>query len=83
MKCRKGDLAIVLQGPLVGAIVKVLRCAGTLTMSDGEVLVNAWQTHHSSNNPNWDYFKEDRYLLPIRPGDLKETEERISEKEGD
>lgn len=74
LRGRKGDLAILLEGPRIGAIVKVLKYVGALTLSDGQVLVNAWQTHHSSNEPDCDYFKEDKYLLPIRPGELAESE---------
>ena len=74
LKCRKGDLAIVLIGPNAGLLVDVAKYCGTIEMSDGQVLINAWQVKHPSDDPDIDYFREDKYLLPIRPGDLEESE---------
>ena len=75
LRCRKGDLAILLSdGPSAGFIVDVVKYYGTVEMEDGEVLVNAWHIRHPSDEPGWQFFTEDQYLLPIRPGDLDETE---------
>lgn len=74
VRCRKGDLAIRLEGRGMGQIVEVVEYYGTVTIDSGEVLVNAWHVQHPSDDPDTDYFKEDKYLLPIRPGDLDKSE---------
>ena len=73
-KCRKGDLAILLFGPCAGYIVDVVEYYGTVAMDNGEVLVNAWHIRHSSDDVDTEYFREDKHLSPIRPGDLDENE---------
>jgi hypothetical protein len=74
LKCRKGDIAIILEGPCVGFVVDVVEYYGVSEMTDGEVLTNAWHIKHHTDDPDWNYFKEDKCLLPIRPGDLDESE---------
>lgn len=54
----------------------VVEYAETVTMDDGEVLTRAWHIKHPSDEPNVLFYKEDKYLLPIRPGDLDETQEQ-------
>jgi hypothetical protein len=76
-RCRKGDLAMHITGPDVGRIVDVIEHFPIVKMKDGQILLDAWQVKHSDhvNSPNLNFFKEDKDLLPIRPQDLKETEE--------
>lgn len=74
LRCRKGDLAILLEGRFTGYIVDVVEYYPTVELSDGEVLVNAWHIRHPSDEPGVQYFKLDKYLLPIRPGELAESE---------
>ena len=84
VRCRKGDLAILLTGPFAGCIVDVIEYHGVIELSDGKVLVDAWLIRHETDEPDTDYFKEDKYLLPIRPGDLDETEaDGLGQKVGD
>lgn len=83
-RCRKGDLAIRLNGKRVGHIVEVVEYHATVELDSGEVLIDAWQVRHETDDPDTDYFKEDKYLLPIRPSDLEETEvDELMRKEGD
>ena len=74
LKCRKGDLAIVLVGPRAGYIVDVLEYHPRVVLGNGKVMVDAWHTRHPSDEPDIDYFNRDKNLLPIRPGDLEESE---------
>ena len=64
VRCRRGDLAILLEGSYSGCIVDVVEYYATVAIDSGEVLVNAWHIRHSSDEPNTQYFKEDKYLLP-------------------
>jgi len=73
-RCRKGDLAIVLVGLSAGQIVDVVKHYPEAKMQDGEVMFDVWHIKHQTDDPRVNYFREDKYLLPIRPGDLEETE---------
>lgn len=75
-RCKKGDLAILLEGPYLGYIVDVVEFCGTKKMTDGTVVVNAWIIRHPSFPPTSISISHahDKNLLPIRPGDLDETE---------
>jgi len=73
-RCRKGDLAIVLVGLSAGQIVDVVEHYPEAIMQDGEVMFDVWHIKHQTDDPRVNYFREDKYLLPIRPGDLEETE---------
>lgn len=72
---------MILEGPNTGLIVDVVQYRSVMPMSNGELVFDAWRIRHPSDEPNVVYFKEDKYLLPIRPSDLQETEtdERLSE----
>lgn len=83
LKCRKDDLAIRLDENFEGQIVEIDRYRGTIELPDGAVISDAWQVLHPAYDPDWNYYCEDKYLLPIRPSDLEETENLVSEKEGD
>lgn len=79
MRCKKGDLAIVLRGGFAGYIVDVLDFVGkSHDFKSGEARNNAWairvrgETHSPVYGKRFGATDED--LLPIRPGDLKETE---------
>jgi hypothetical protein len=74
VKCRAGDLAMYISGCRVGRIVEVIKYYGVVETRDG-VLTNAWEVRHSDHDPSSFYFQEDAAMMPIRPGDLKETEE--------
>jgi len=74
LRCRKGDLAFVLAGPRAGYIVDVLEYHPRVVLSNGKVMVDARHTRHPSYDPDVDFFNRDKNLLPIRPGDLEESE---------
>ncbi|SCX76933.1 hypothetical protein [Nitrosospira sp. Nsp13] len=74
LKCRKGDLAIRLDENFEGQIVEIVEYIGRVDVETRAVLANAWQILHPTYDPDYHYFCEDKYLLPIRPGDLEETE---------
>ncbi|SEO78357.1 hypothetical protein [Nitrosovibrio sp. Nv6] len=82
LRCRKGDLAIVLEGKWLGRVVEVGEFIGSAMLS--QVLHHdLWLISHKGKDRHpafgYLYCQEDRYLLPIRPRDLKEVEE--AEKE--
>ena len=89
LRCKKGDLAIVIKGVYSGSIVDVLEYVGTKTgiTHDGkiEVAQNCWRVSSPREQIGFhdvllgEFFAEDHHLLPIRPGDLKETD--VAEKE--
>ena len=75
LKCKTGDLAIVLGDcEYEGYVVTVGAYHGPAVMSDGGVMVNAWRVHHFFKGTINRIYMEDKYLMPIRPGDLDETE---------
>lgn len=74
LRCRKGDLAILLTGSYAGIIVDVLEYHSSVTVSNAPPMVDAWHIRHPSDEPRTKYYFEDRYMLPIRPGDLDQTE---------
>ena len=83
LRCKKGDLAIVLRGKRAGYVVEVLDFIGRATgLESRKVYDDIWavkvsgKTHGRSGRR---FGERDTDLLPIRPGDLQETEE--SEKE--
>lgn len=74
LRCREGDLAVLLAGSDVGKFVNVLEFQPFVgTVSHG-YKYNVWHIHHPDFDPNFRHCIEDKYLLPIRPGDLDETE---------
>lgn len=82
LRCKKGDLAIVLKSATgkEGMIVEVGRYFGRVEVDNfAGSMEQAWQVIHSSHSPRFEYFSEDKDLLPIRPDELNETEE--TEKE--
>lgn len=84
LKCKKGDIAMILTGPYAGQVVDVVKYYSMIDMSSGVILIDAWEIRHPSDPRGTRYFKEDKYLLPIRSGDLDETEaDGIGRKERD
>ena len=78
LKCRKDDLAIVLYSKhdREGALVNVVEFIGAFTSPiHGYVGEDVWKVEHKGDY----HFGRDAWLLPIRPDELKETEE--TEKE--
>ncbi|SCX93593.1 hypothetical protein SAMN05216420_101382 [Nitrosospira sp. Nl5] len=80
LRCKKGDMAIVLdpEHSAYGWIVDVVyfhRLALLLNTSaeKWEVCRDVWVIEHANLSKKCGC--EDKYLLPIRPGDLNETEE--------
>lgn len=74
LKCKTGDLAILLKGNHVGYIVEVLEFQPFVETVRHGYKHNVWHIHHPDFDPNFRHCMEDEYLLPIRPGDLDETE---------
>jgi hypothetical protein len=88
LRCRKGDMAIIIKGAYSGYIVDVLQFIGVSLGNNSKgvlcTLDDAWLI--GVNSPLKGAHREgikniaaDKNLLPIRPRDLHETEE--SEKE--
>jgi hypothetical protein len=75
-KCKKGDLAIRLDKRYSGQIVEVGEYHGTVDFPEngGQVIFYAWKVLHPSYERGYSYYCEDKYLFPIRPGDLDESE---------
>lgn len=89
LRCKKGDLAIVLKGSYSGHFVTVKEFIGTdtayrITTGAYEMFNNLWVIE-APTIPLISGMRRivlsDEYLLPIRPGDLKETEETEKEVE--
>lgn len=74
LRCRKGDMAMLTktaQYYCVGAIVNVLEFYGDYFDDwDGDH-PNCWRIEYRSQT----YIQPDDWMIPIRPGDLDETEE--------
>jgi hypothetical protein len=74
LKCKTGDIAILLAGKHVGYIVEILEFQPfVLTVSHG-YKYDVWHINHPDFDQNFRHCMEDKYLLPIRPGDLDESE---------
>ena len=75
LRCRKGDMAFVVKSfsGREGWMVDVVEYVGTGMTSEG-IFPNLWRTSHK-NDGLTSYFSDDSHLLPIRPGDLDESEE--------
>lgn len=82
LRCRKGDLAMVIKsdaGRAVGKFVDVLEFYGEAHGKD-----NCWFVRYEGSTTDMfgtPYVQPDAWLLPIRPGDLDETEEAEKELE--
>ena len=76
LRCRKGDLAIRLDNEYSGQIVEVGEYHGTVDFPKfgGKEIFDAWKVLRPSYEAGFSYYCEDKYLVPIRPGDLDETE---------
>ncbi|MEO6823709.1 MAG: hypothetical protein ABI167_03100 [Nitrosospira sp.] len=72
-RCKKDDLAIVITGPYVGYILRVVQYFPSATMEDGKVMLAAWEVIHPDGNTDHIWCMEDKRLLPIRPGDIDES----------
>jgi hypothetical protein len=83
LRCRKGDMAIVLdpRHTAYGWIVTVLEIYPLARFRGRGLIQDIWEIEHEnlSKDSSLPWGCEDKHLLPIRPGDLHETEE--SEKE--
>ena len=80
LRCKKGDLAIVIKSYSggLGLVVVVGEYLGKKIV-DGGVLMNAWSTFHPRDKIGIEYISDDADLLPIRPDELKEEEEKERE----
>ena len=77
LRCKKGDLAIMIKGVRVGRIVEVIGYDGF-----DPVYGHEWRIKTSIPlPPNEFWISPDSWMTPIRPGDLKETEETEREVE--
>lgn len=79
LRCRKGDMAIVLKGAWSGKIVDVVEFVGVMPGNvTGQIYKDIWKIRYQgscySDSGAMRGFP-DEYLLPIRPGDLDESEE--------
>lgn len=85
LRCRKGDMAMILRGPYVGQFVDVLEFVGT-SLGAGPVgfigeVDDVWEIsapRNSKPHPGATtdkFIARDSSLLPIRPGDLDEAKE--------
>lgn len=85
LRCKKGDLAIALRPAVAGLVVEVRDFIGGAISDCGRPLNNAWFVTWRDDGgvaESGSPFAEcDNELLPIRPGDLKETEEAEKEVE--
>lgn len=79
LRCRKGDMAIVLRNTkgIEGCLVDVKEYIGVHLSFITRTPIEAWRVEHRGDT----YYVGDRFLLPIRPGDLDETEETSKELE--
>lgn len=77
LKCRKGDSAFVIKSYTGrhGWVVEVLEYLGEIDV-EGVVLKNAWGTYNPRDEIGIEYVSDDSWLLPIRPEELKEEEEK-------
>ena len=88
LRCRKGDLAIVIHGSKSGRICEVSEYLGTTSIEisgQDHVFSDIWKIsyHGESHDPidGCGWACRDSWLIPISPGDMKELEE--TEKEFD
>lgn len=90
LRCKKGDLAMVLFPPYEGCFVTCMEFLGRVhvigTDGHGGWVDNCWETTFpgdmkAARGTNGKCAIPDEQLLPIRPGDLKETEETEKEVE--
>jgi hypothetical protein len=90
LRCRKGDMAIIIKGAYSGYVVDVLQFIGCISATNSEGVLSAvddaWLISVNSPLKGVHALRRvtnkvacDKYLLPIRPGGLRETEE--SERE--
>ncbi|ODT75469.1 MAG: hypothetical protein ABS69_10665 [Nitrosomonadales bacterium SCN 54-20] len=85
LRCKKGDLAMVLRGLTAGSMVEILEFRGKATSFRTKVVHdNVWLVSCRGETRGADgrrLGKPDEWLPPIRPGDLKETDETEREVE--
>lgn len=74
LRCKKDDLAMYITGLNVGKIVEVCEYYPAIEMDDGKVLISAWRVRHPNHEAGTTFYREDKTMLPIRPGDLDESE---------
>ena len=78
LRCRAGDLAFCLKGGSIGLMVEVLKYHGGYVSQNGVYYPHVWMVRVSGQERNHDgtfFAEDDSNLLPIRPAELKETEE--------
>lgn len=85
LRCKKGDLAICLRAPVSGRMVEVGEFIGKGLSQRGVIYENCWAVTWrdvgSVGKTGRRFAESDSDLFPIRPGDLKETEETEKEVE--
>lgn len=87
LRCKKDDMAMILKGPYSGHFVTVKEFMGRtlvwrLSTQMYEMHDNLWDIEAPSIplDPGMrTHCMPDAWLLPIRPGDLQETEEKEKE----
>lgn len=78
LRCKAGDLAYDL-GPIkehYGKIVDVIEYLGDRTTVDGIFVKDAWVIEAEFLDDGWQWVSADSNLLPIRPDELKEEQEK-------
>ena len=78
MRCKQGDMAydLGLNPRHFGRTCTVGEYRGPCRVIDGRELPNAWQITFSDDKPGEEWVEDDSRLLPIRPGELEETENK-------
>lgn len=86
LRCKEGDLAVMLNGQYVGYIVRVGEFIGSIgnvySLSRKELVRrdNAWRVYGLADYP-CNFVEEDRYMQPIRPPKVAKTTETKQEIE--
>jgi hypothetical protein len=84
LRCKAGDIAITVAGPRVGRVVEVIRFLGKANSPIENPGEDYWGIEYRgspfADTGEW-WIARDSYMLPIRPGDLDETEETQKELE--
>jgi hypothetical protein len=81
LRCRKGDMAWDLHGgtKYYGRVCDVGEFLGDIKLEDGTIGKDVWRVSYSGETHNLatglPWVEQDKFLLPIRPGDLDESTE--------
>lgn len=82
MRCRKGDMAIMVVGESIGKMVEVGNFLGIANNPIEHPGDDYWAVEYRgipwNKKLQW-LIARDSHMIPIRPGDLQETEEKERE----